>query len=208
MDKNIQYNIPVSDKNIDIAKKIIERYFYDIIKRYNEKSISPLFYSDILIVLSEALIFYPDNKLEEIGYNFCYVIKQDIEKLGIHNYIGMLSGLGKAAFGVNLYSEKLGILRNFSTQLNTLLLERNIEKVRAIAKNQTFLRFSDYDVICGFSGVIYYLLDFSWNKSQEEGIQHIVKRFLSNVFINLWNILPDLEAPPFGPIIYLYPSLS
>ncbi|NLY46782.1 MAG: lanthionine synthetase C family protein, partial [Tissierella sp.] len=173
---NTSNYIDISQNTKDKLIKFLECFFEYVEEQYDAEEINPKYYCDLLLVISEA---YPllenKDKWEQIGYDICKGLKQDIEKYGIPvNNIGMIGGLGYMCFCINLYNKRTGNLANFSKTLNRLFLEKAINFVQN-REIKTDLDMNDYDIIYGVSGFLYYLLDFQWDTDDIIRLKQLIK---------------------------------
>lgn len=162
---------------------------FNIIDDYNNKTLDPNKYPDILLFVSELYSINKNKILEEIGYNICKSIKQYTENydLSRYNSISMLGGFGFYCFSVRVYSKNTGNLLEFSNQLDKLLSENLLRKTKKLDSFEE-LKYDDYDCIYGISGAINYLmlqhgLYFEENiKSTSEYFKQLCKNNLNSNF--------------------------
>jgi len=94
-----------------------------------------------------------------------------IETVNIDDFpIGMIGGLGYEAFLVNNYFDTTGNLETFSRSINKLLLGQVNKYIKSV-NNKKFVETKDYDLVGGVSGILYYLLDFTWNIEEQENLK-------------------------------------
>lgn len=168
--------IRLSD-NIRIkTEKFIENIYSYIENEYDKEILNPIYYRDIILLISEGFFFIKNKeKFEQIGYDLCKSIKQELEMYGvIENDIGMISGFGYKCFVVSKYSKRTGNLKRFSNSLNKLLLDFMENKIKTFVEKDIATTMSKYDVISGLSGSLYYLLDFSWNEEEVKKLNKVV----------------------------------
>lgn len=162
------------DKTIkDNCNIFLENFKATLESEFENKLISPKYYSDLLILLSDSFNVYKMLKAEEYGCELCHGIKQELETVGVYkNNIGMIGGLGEKVYAINLYRKKTGNMLQLSKSLNQLLL--NMSEL-CVDNSQFMTKASCYDLISGVSGTLYYLIDFQWNKINEEKIIKIIQ---------------------------------
>lgn len=175
---SMKSNIELKKSYFDKIKVIIEWYLISIKQEYRNDYIPPFRYEDYLITISEFILLVNNEKKEEyieIGYSLARGIKHKLEHdFESNKKPSMFIGLGYSAFSVYLFNKKTGLLGNFLYSLNNLLLSECYKKVEILTKNITFKgsKDTDYDLIYGVSGVLYYLLEFEW---ADEDICKIMK---------------------------------
>ncbi|HBG7747723.1 hypothetical protein I6A93_15465 [Clostridioides difficile] len=161
-------NIELKENYYKKVKVIIEWYISSIKQDYLNDYIPPFRYEDYLITISEFLSL-SDDKIKgeyiEIGYSLAKGIKHKLE-YDFKNYKNpsMFTGLGYTTFSIYLFNKKTGLLKNFLHSLNSLLLNECYNKVISLTINNDNrnTKDTDYDLIYGVSGVLYYLLEFEW----------------------------------------------
>jgi multimeric flavodoxin WrbA len=158
----------VSTAQIEKISNLTKSYFM----AYEKGLIDERYIPDLLLYSTELYSFYDNKKyLEDLGYHLCYLIKEKIETVNIDDFpIGMIGGLGYEAFLVNNYFDTTGNLETFSRSINKLLLEQ-VDKYIKSVNNKKFVETKDYDLIGGVSGILYYLLDFTWNIEEQENLK-------------------------------------
>ncbi|QXM06243.1 lanthionine synthetase C family protein [Crassaminicella indica] len=168
--------IHISENTRDRVNEFLNCFFQYIEEQYDLEIINPIYNSDFLMIISEI---YPliDNKdkWEQMGYDLCKGLKQEIETYGIsEKNLGMIGGFGYKCFCVSLFNKKTGNLSKFSNTLNKFFLEQAVEFVERLRrKNDVFM--NDYDVIAGVSGFVYFLLDFEWNLEENLQLEKLIK---------------------------------
>ena len=161
-------------KKISMDLKLsVEEYIDKVLKSveqsYEENTIDPLYYSDIIYLSSVAISLGKDiKKWDEIGYKFCYKIKKCIENYKLHKgSIGMHLGFGYICFAVDQYSNVSRRLEKFSVTLHKMFLEEAIERSEAYKLKYSRTNSNDYDSVSGVSGWLYYLLDYDKNDNKQ-----------------------------------------
>ena len=125
--------------------------------QYQKKKLSASCYADVLLLITEVLPHVENReKWTNIGYNICWSEKQILENYGIQN-IDMFQGFGYRCFAINQFCDQAKILKGFSLSLNKLFFSSVHGKINKI--NDDDKHDSDYDLISGVSGLLYYLLD-------------------------------------------------
>ncbi|WDV47623.1 hypothetical protein PV797_08040 [Clostridiaceae bacterium M8S5] len=155
---------------------------YSIIeKQYDEEILNPKYYNDILLLISEGFFMIEDKvKFEKIGYDICKAIKYNLENSMVNkDHIGMISGLGYTCFAVRRYNKSTGNLENFSKSLNKVLLEFAISKAKSFMEGNYQTTMTDYDIILGLSGCLYYLLDLPWEDEEKEDLKYLAKYLIN-----------------------------
>ena len=156
------------DKSLEsnLSSTIFEIANYIIVKD-SQKSLNVLFYSDILLFIAEFLPTVKEqNKWIGLGYRICRQIKDSLENYGHQYRTAMLGGLGFQCFAINVFSQEANMLNNFSKSIHKVLLYTIDKKLRALSSAS--LHDSDYDLVCGISGSLYYLLDFDYTKEEKQ----------------------------------------
>ncbi len=179
--KNIDNYLHISNENLIKIKKYIDLQFNYIESQYNNNLINPKYYSDIILLLAEALpILDEKNKWIEIGYNICKGIKQDLEYYSVgSNEISMISGFGYTCFALNRFAREAKILVNFSSTINKILLQCLVNKVQSFESKEYSIATQDYDIIMGVSGALYYLLDFDFDDKERSSITSSLNYLIS-----------------------------
>lgn len=104
--------------NSDIKGKMenfIDDVYRNIERKYDKGILNPIYYSDILLLISEGYCLLENKqKWEKIGYDICKAIKQDLESYGVgENDTAMISGFGYTCFAVSQYCKRTGNLTRF-----------------------------------------------------------------------------------------------
>lgn len=107
----MEYNgnyINVSDSIKNRIKRFIKNIYLYIESEYEQEILNPTYYRDVILYIAEGFPFLKEKeKWEEIGYNLCKAIKQDLENYGVvENDIGMIGSFGYTCFVVSQYSKK------------------------------------------------------------------------------------------------------
>lgn len=155
-------------------RNMIKKYEESIEIKYKNNKISPEDYESILFSIAVIYKFFDEREkevLKEIGYNLSKGIKQEIEN-DSDMRISMFAGLGYSAYAINAFSRETGILKGFSESINQILLENTYLKVSKVWGYDNF-QTGQYDLISGFSGVLYYLLNFEWGKEERRKLNKI-----------------------------------
>lgn len=173
-------NVFLSEQNVKQAETFINDYFFYLHEQWEKGFVSFRYYTDTLITVADTYPFLSSaEKWEEMGYYLCGGIKEELETQGVYrNVLGMLGGLGKQAFAVNLYSKQTGNLNSFSNTLNKLLLDKATEKAESLSRSENTFA-TDYDAIGGISGILNYLLDFEWDKGVKEKLEKMARYLVS-----------------------------
>lgn len=156
------------------VRNMIKKYGESIEIKYKNNKISPEDYESILFSIAVIYKFFDEREkevLKEIGYNLSKGIKQEIEN-DSDMRISMFAGLGYSAYAINTFSRETGILKGFSESINQILLENTYLKVSKVWGYDNF-QTGQYDLISGFSGVLYYLLKFEWKKEDRRKLKKI-----------------------------------
>lgn len=156
------------------VRNMIKKYGESIEIKYKNNKISPEDYESILFSIAVIYKFFDEREkevLKEIGYNLSKGIKQEIEN-DSDMRISMFAGLGYSAYAINAFSRETGILKGFSESINQILLENTYLKVSKVWGYDNF-QTGQYDLISGFSGVLYYLLKFELKKEDRRKLKKI-----------------------------------
>lgn len=172
-------------------------------------------YADVLLFISELLPHIKDkNMWVDLGYRLCRRIKQNLESHGYNSRISMIGGLGYECFAINAFCQEANILQNFSSSYNSLLFCATDIRLKQINNYPTCD--SNYDMISGISGLLYYLLDH--NNTQEENkiltkcIQYLVsftqdKEFQGKAIIG-FHVLQPNQNPNFDQRDFRHGSIN
>ena len=175
--------------------ELTKTFLDNILELYIKNIISPLDYENILICISDLYDEIEDHsKFMELGYNLSKGIKYSIENEIQTENISMLDGLGYSAFAVSNFSKRFGTLNSYSKTLNSLLLKRTYEFSQNRLGHDSF-RTGDYDLIFGLSGVLYYLLDSTWDAKHDIIKLNKIGEFL--VYITENTIAEDNNIPRY-----------
>ena len=161
-------NMIFLDKSIgEQTTNIIEEIMFYITDRCKTGMLNPEYYDGILLFASEVLQHSKkQDDWIDLGYRLCRNFKQDMEQNGYKQQTAMFGGLGHRCFAVNEFCKQAGILQGFSYNMNKLLFSKigdNIDKIRNM---QTFD--TNYDVISGISGFLYYMLDCDCTQAEKD----------------------------------------
>ncbi|MEA4820622.1 MAG: lanthionine synthetase LanC family protein [Erysipelotrichales bacterium] len=165
--------------NSDIKGKMenfIDDVYRNIERKYDKGILNPIYYSDILLLISEGYCLLENKqKWEKIGYDICKAIKQDLESYGVgENDTAMISGFGYTCFAVSQYSKRTGNLTRFFDSLNKYLFESVINKAKLFNKLNPETVMMQYDIMVGLSGSFYYLLDFPWTENEKTELEEVI----------------------------------
>lgn len=157
-------------------EEFLKNIYSYIENEYNQEILDPIYYRDIILLISEGFSFLDDKeKWEKVGYDICKGIKQDLESYGVvENDIGMISSFGYTCFVISKYSKRTGNVKRFSNSLNKLLLDFMENKIKTFIEKDVATTMSKYDVISGLSGSLYYLLDFSWSEEETKKLERVI----------------------------------
>lgn len=166
------------DKSIgEQTANIIEEIMFYIAEQWKNGILNPECYDGILLFISEVL---PHSKKQDdwidLGYRLCRNFKQDIEHNGYSHQVAMFGGLGYKCFAVDAFCKQTGILQGFSSSMNELLASGIGGRIEKIKKMQTFD--TNYDVISGISGLLYYMLDCQHFQKERDILITCVKYLL------------------------------
>ncbi|MBM7870400.1 hypothetical protein JOC70_001885 [Clostridium pascui] len=176
INNNVNSYIDISANTKDEINKSLECFFEYVGEQYDLEIINPIYYCDLLMIISEA---YPlvkhKEKWEKMGYDLCKGLKQDIETYGIsEEHMGMIGGLGYKCFCISLFNKKTGNLSKFSNTLNKLFLEQSVKFTERLRRKKD-ITMNDYDTIAGVSGFIYFLLDFKWSSEEKSQLEKLIE---------------------------------
>ncbi|GAA0117152.1 lanthionine synthetase C family protein [Clostridium senegalense] len=177
MIRKLKSFIEISDGTTDKIYKFLECFFKYIENQYDLKILNPMYYGDVLFVISEAYPILEDKeKWEKFAYDICKGIKQRLERDGTLGYSPkMMGNLGYMCFAVNIFKSNTGNLSRFSNSLNKLLLENSAKYADILIKKNAEVIMNEYDVVSGLSGALYYLLDFKWNVNEKKQLEKILE---------------------------------
>lgn len=162
----------------------IKKYIELLIYRYENNLLNNDEIQYILLICSEALDkVYLEEYQKQIKHIIISILNDIKLELYDNNNIfinGMFDGFGHIAFSLDILNRKTGAFKQFSQFFNQCLLdfsEKNIIKLK-----KEILKTTNYDLIYGISGVLYYLLDCKNIQNEDnEKIYNIIKylEFLS-----------------------------
>lgn len=160
--KQIRLDQSTESKITEIVNELLSY----IEKQSKRGELSPDYYYDILLFLSEALPYTENQSFWiNLGYGLCKEFKQSLEESGINQWTAMFRGLGYQCFAVSNFCRQANILNDFSHSINHLLFIATDNKIEQIKNSETYD--FNYDMISGISGVLYYLLDCDYNQDEE-----------------------------------------
>ncbi|KEI76160.1 hypothetical protein N486_10445 [Clostridium botulinum B2 128] len=149
----------IQDQIIIELKKYIEIF----IQMYKNKSFNDKEKDNILLLCCEMInqSYFKEyqNEIEYIITDILNDIKfnlynDDQNSLSIN---GMFTGFGNIAFSIDILKKKTGDFHNFSKFFDQYLLDYSEKSIVDLKEKK--LEVIYYDLIYGFSGVLYYLLD-------------------------------------------------
>lgn len=160
-----------------IIEKFINNVISDILYKYSYKSLSPKFYSSIILILTEYLKVNDLAIYHDIIYSLIRELKFNMEAYDseMSKSISLFEGLGSICFSVNEYYNLTGNFSKFNNSINKLIYERIDSNCKALVNKEDIIS-SDYDYIYGISGGVKYLLDIDY--LDETNSKNIVKYFL------------------------------
>ena len=172
---------------------------------HKSRMLSPADYDHTLLFIAEILPYIKNQEAWiSLGYMLCKDLKQNLEKYGFNRQIGMFGGLGYQCFAVNSFCKQANILEGFSHSINKVLFIAIGDILKRPKANPTYD--SDYDVIGGVSGMLYYLLDYDCNKEEKQilvkCIEYLLEfardtKFLNQTVIN-FHVLQPNQNPNFN----------
>lgn len=152
--------------------------YYDMLEiRLNSNSTKWCDADNLLAIISAYDHFDEKSKWEEYAYKTCYKIKQSLEKQGILS-LAMFGQFGFQCFVVNEFSQRTGLLKDFSQSLNNLFIEKAKDNALSLT-NKKRTNMSDYDLVFGVAGHLNYILELPLDTEQKEGIKILVKYLVS-----------------------------
>ncbi|WP_438718208.1 lanthionine synthetase LanC family protein [Enterococcus sp. AZ109] len=95
---------------------------------------------------------------------------------------------------VSIFSKRFGILNSYSKTINSLLLKRTYEFSQNRLGHDN-VRTGDFDLIFGLSGVLYYLLDSTWDAKHDIIKLNKIGEFL--VYITENTVAEDNNIPRY-----------
>ena len=171
--KQIFWDKTMEDKAEDVINEIITY----IDNQHKSGILSANFFHSTLLFVAE---FLPQMKNQnpwvDLGYRICRSFKQNMESYGYNHQIDMFGGMGYQCFSVNLFSQEANILQSFSRSMNKMLFIAVNDKLKQIENDAT--HDSDYDIISGISGVLYYLLDCEYAREEEMVLRRCIQYLL------------------------------
>ena len=142
---------------------IVISYTNSLINKYKENKIMRDDYVHVLLFFLEIvdipIIGKLQSKIKEVIIGILEEIKRDLyeKNYSYLYYAGMENGIGRLAFSLEIFSEKIHNIPNFESYIGELLEigvgesidNANLEEVQAY----------NYDLIYGIAGVLYYSLN-------------------------------------------------
>lgn len=179
---NLERNLCVNYYSLN---KLIFNRILEIIELYLDKmeKINDIDYDtaiSLILVIGESYEVLRDKaKWDEIGFKAMNVIKKSIieEKNQDLSLCGGLCNIGMATF---IIYKNTGYYDKFLKSLNRLIISQVQDISRSYSNNLDELRMYHYDSLYGASGIIYYLLNFSYDNEISESI-----KLLLDYLINL-----------------------
>lgn len=173
---------------------IVISYTNSLINKYKENKIMRDDYVHVLLFFLEIvdipIIGKLQSKIKEVIIGILEEIKRDLyeKKYSYLYYAGMENGIGRLAFSLEIFSEKIHNIPNFESYIGELLEigvgesidNANLEEVQAY----------NYDLIYGIAGVLYYSLNT--HKIKEKTIYNMI-----NFLVELYRI----KSHDWGSII-------
>lgn len=174
-------------------EKFLNNGITNILNKYNQKNLSPKFYSSIILILTEYLKVNDLKIYHDIIYSLTREIKYNIESYDseMSKSISLFEGLGSICFSINEYCNSTGNFSKFSNSINKVLYERVNSKCKDLVNKETVIT-GDYDYIYGISGAVKYLLDIDF--LDESNSKNIIKYFL---YLTEDRFIDDLKIPIF-----------
>ena len=166
------------DKAIKVeALSIVDQIADYIIDQHRDGTHNPESFSDILLFTAELLPYVEKkDRWIDLGYSLCGELKNNMECYGYHYRTAMLGGLGYQCFAVNEFCREANILRMFANSMNKLLFLVTENRLNQIKNHPT--HDSNYDMVSGISGILYYLLDCTYDEKEKETIIKCIEYLL------------------------------
>ena len=164
-----------------IATKV--EYVVDEITTYIDNlnrrgNLSPEDFSNTVLLIAELLPLTENQDLwVDLGYRICKHMKEIMESYGCNHETDMFGGLGYQCFSINAFCKESSILQNFANSVNKVLFWAVKNRLNQIKNLPTYD--SNYDMISGISGNLYYLLDCDYTQEEENTVVECIEYLLS-----------------------------
>lgn len=164
----------VETKAVDIANEIVA-YIED---QRKSGMLSPEFFDSTLLLISELLPHLENqDPWIDLGYRICKYFKQNIENYGYNHRTAMFGGLGYQCCAVNTFCKQADMLQGFSRSMDQLLFIAINDRLNQIENHPTVD--TNYDMISGISGVLYYLMDCDYTQEEKTVLVKCIQYLLS-----------------------------
>lgn len=165
---------------LDGALEIVNEQICQAEGLHRRGQLSPALYDDALLLAADIL-HHVENQAEwmGLGLEICRAMQQTMERRGCPLSASMLHGLGYRCFAVRGFCEQTHEMGGFSRELDHLLFLAAGRKAAQARRRPA--RCEDYDLVCGLSGTLYYLLDCGCTREERAILVSCIEYLLSLV---------------------------
>lgn len=165
---------------LDGALEIVNERICQAEDLHRRGQLSPALYDDALLLAADILP-HVENQAEwmGLGLEICREIQQTVERCGCPLSAAMLHGLGYRCFAVRGFCEQAHEMGGFSRELDRLLFLAAGRKAEQARHRPSCCE--DYDLVCGLSGTLYYLLDCGCTREERAILVSCIEYLLSLV---------------------------
>lgn len=165
---------------LDGALEIVNERIFQAEDLHRRRQLPPALYDDVLLLAADIL-HHVENQAEwmGLGLEICREIQQTVECCGCPLSASMLHGLGYRCFAVRGFCEQTHEMGRFSRELDHLLFLAAGRKAEQARRRPA--RCEDYDLVCGLSGTLYYLLDCGCTREERAVLVSCIEYLLSLV---------------------------
>ena len=156
------------DRTIETEARAVVNEVIDHIRDQNQSgTLSPEFYDSTLLLIAELLPYVKEKAVwTEWGHQICWAMKESMEAYGYRRQTTVFGGLMSKCFAVHAFCQEAKILGNFARSMDRVLflsVHETLEQIEGTAVCD-----SQYDLISGLSGALYYLLDCVHTQEEKE----------------------------------------
>lgn len=165
---------------LDGALEIVNERICQSEDLHRRGQLPPALYDDVLLLAADILP-HVENQAEWVGLGLEIrrEIQQTVECCGCPLSASMLHGLGYRCFAVRGFCEQAHVMGGFSRELDHLLFLAAGRKAEQARRRPA--RCADYDLVCGLSGTLYYLLDCGCTREERAILVSCIEYLLSLV---------------------------
>lgn len=165
---------------LDGALEIVNERIGQAEDLHRRGQLPPTLYDDVLLLAAEILQ-HVENQAEwmELGLEICREMQQTVECCSCPLPASMLHGLGYRCFAVRGFCEQAHAMGGFSRELDHLLFLAAGRKAEQARRRPACCQ--DYDLVCGLSGTLYYLLDCGCTREERAILVQCIEYLLSLV---------------------------